>query len=86
MEYSDIGFALLPDYTNKGYAFEASMAVLKFLANNKSISHILAETLPENVISIKLIEKIGLQFEKTIRVDNEILNIYKASAGQLIFK
>lgn len=86
LEYEDIGFAFLPDYSNKGYAFEASMAVLKFLATKKSIFYILAETLPENINSIKLIEKLGLRFEKTIEIDDEILNIYKASAGQFISK
>ncbi len=75
LEHKDIGFAFLPKFANKGYAFEASKAILKSLIIQKEITHILAETLPENIVSIKLIEKLGLQFEKTIEIDNEILCI-----------
>jgi [ribosomal protein S5]-alanine N-acetyltransferase len=84
LDHTDIGFAFLPNYFGKGYAYEGANAVLHYLARNNFITHILAETLPENIGSIKLIEKLGLQFEKVMEIDNETLHIYKAPADSLI--
>ena len=83
LEHPDIGFAFLPDFLNKGYAYEGTSTILTHLIQNKSLTHILAETLPENIISIKLIEKLGLNFEKEMEIENEILHIYSASVNQL---
>lgn len=83
LEHPDIGFAFLLDFLNKGYAYEGTSAILTHLIQNKSLTHILAETLPENIISIKLVEKLGLKFEKEMEIENEILHIYKASVNQL---
>ena len=52
----DIGFAFLPDFANKGYAFEATKAVLDNLQETKHLTHILATTIPENQNSIKLLK------------------------------
>ncbi len=68
--------AFLPRFSNNGYAYEATMAVLKKLINELTPSHILATTIPENVSSIKLLKKIGLVFEKEIEVDQERLHVY----------
>lgn len=62
----DIGFALLPEYTGKGLAFEAASATMEFAKNNLQLSRIVAITDPENERSQKLLLKIGLQFEKVI--------------------
>ena len=37
LEHHDIGFAFLPEYFNKGYAFEAANAVLKYLLKTGNI-------------------------------------------------
>jgi [ribosomal protein S5]-alanine N-acetyltransferase len=79
LEHKDIGFAFLPDFSNKGYAYEATGAVLTYLVKHDAITEILAETLPENVSSIKLLRKLGLQFEKEMEIENQILHIYRAS-------
>jgi [ribosomal protein S5]-alanine N-acetyltransferase len=83
LEHNDIGFAFLPDFCCKGYAYEAAKTVLNYLANNKALSNILAETLPENISSIKLLEKLGLRFEKEMEIENETLHIYGASIDKL---
>lgn len=79
LNFNDIGFAFLPAFSQKGYAYEAAKAVLHNLAEHRMIENILAITLPENKSSIKLIEKLGLKFEKTIEHDNEKLQLYSAS-------
>lgn len=75
LAHNDIGFALLPAYYNKGYAYEATQAVLLRLAEN-NITNILAYTLPNNFSCIKLLEKLGFTFEKSIVQEGEELHLY----------
>jgi len=66
-EHPDIGFAILPETENLGYAYEASAAVLADDRKRLGISHVLGITTRENIRSIRLLEKLGLHFEKTIQ-------------------
>jgi [ribosomal protein S5]-alanine N-acetyltransferase len=65
----DIGFAFLPQFVGKGYGFEAASATLEYTRNTLKIKRVIAIVDPENVVSIGLIEKIGLAFEKMIQSD-----------------
>jgi RimJ/RimL family protein N-acetyltransferase len=60
----DIGFAFLPDYWNKGFAFEAATAVLNYAREQLKLHRVLAIVNPDNDASIKLLEKLGLRFER----------------------
>ncbi|MGO3182213.1 MAG: GNAT family N-acetyltransferase [Aequorivita sp.] len=60
LDSPDIGFAFLPEYINKGYAFEAAKAVMKYASEELKIQKIVGFTLPDNVPSIKLLKKLGL--------------------------
>ncbi len=62
----DIGFALLPAFTEKGYATEIAGAVMEFAKNTLKLPVIYAIVLPTNQASVKLLKKIGLTFVKTI--------------------
>jgi [ribosomal protein S5]-alanine N-acetyltransferase len=68
LEHADIGFALLPAYTGKGYALEAAAAVLQHTKEIPGLTKILAITLEENQRSVNLLIKLGMQFEKKIRL------------------
>ena len=59
----DIGFALLPDFANKGFAFEAAAAVLQDAGERLKLQRILAITTPDNEASIKLLQRLGFRFE-----------------------
>jgi RimJ/RimL family protein N-acetyltransferase len=83
LEHRDIGFAFLPGFSGKGYAFEATHAVLNNLVVNDSLTHILATVIPENINSIKLLNKLGLTFEMEIEVENNKLHVYGASADDI---
>ncbi|MGM5468979.1 GNAT family N-acetyltransferase [Flavobacteriaceae bacterium LMO-SS05] len=63
----DIGFALLPEYECKGYGYEASVSVLKLAKEKFNLKKILAITQPTNTSSIKLLEKLGLSYEKKVK-------------------
>ncbi|MFM1961769.1 MAG: hypothetical protein RLZZ172_614 [Bacteroidota bacterium] len=73
--YPDIGFAMLPQYEKKGYAFEATKKYLEELQRNQ-IDEIIAITKPENENSIELLKKLGMKYEKTSGEDDEKLEMY----------
>jgi len=71
LPHPDIGFAFLPAYWKQGYAFEAAAGVMKYARNALNVDTILAITTPENEASGKLLRKIGLSFERLIRLTSE---------------
>jgi RimJ/RimL family protein N-acetyltransferase len=64
----DIGFAFLPEYWSRGYAGESAAAVMNHGRNVLGLGRIVAITAPENMGSIKLLEKIGFRFEGMMRL------------------
>ncbi len=82
LAHHDIGFAFLPDFAGKGYAIEAAQSVLNFLIHHNDFSRILATTLPENVSSINLLQKLGFEFDKAIEIDHKTLHIYQSKLHQ----
>lgn len=71
LENVDVGFAFLPLFWSKGYAFEAASAVLAYGRDVLGISRIVAVTSPENNGSIKVLERLGLRFERMIRLSED---------------
>ena len=67
----DVGFAYLPQFTGQGYAHEAATATLAHGRNVLGLTRIVAITSPENQPSVRLLTKLGLVFEKTIRLTPE---------------
>lgn len=78
----DIGFAFLPVYNGKGYAYEAASALLKDPAMLAVHSRMLATSLADNVRSIRLLEKLGMVFEKEIINAGEKLLLYGLTLDQ----
>jgi RimJ/RimL family protein N-acetyltransferase len=62
----DIGFAFRPGFWSKGYAFEAAAAVVQYARSTLGLRRIVAITAPDNESSIKLLQKLGLKFEKMV--------------------
>ena len=71
LEAPDIGFAILPDFCGKGYGLEASAAVLEYARNTLGLSSVSAIVSPHNEASIGLLEKLGMRFERPIRMPGE---------------
>jgi RimJ/RimL family protein N-acetyltransferase len=67
---ADIGFAFLPAYRSQGYAFEAASAVLDYGRTEFGLKRILAITNADNAGSIRVLEKIGMRFERMITVSD----------------
>jgi len=64
----DVGFAFLPQYWRQGYAFESAAAVLTYGRDVLGLDRIVAITSPDNEASIKTLNKLGLKFERMIRL------------------
>jgi RimJ/RimL family protein N-acetyltransferase len=82
LEYHDLGFAFLSKYTTKGFAYEASMAVLSDAIKHFNYKNILATTVKANTNSIKLLKKLGFQFQKEIENDGDQLMVYAITADK----
>ncbi len=67
----DVGFAFLPGYWSQGFAFEAAAAVMAYGREVLGLRRIVAITSLDNAASIKLLEKIGLRFERLIKLEED---------------
>ena len=67
----DLGFSLLPASWSKGYAHEAASAVMRQARGALGVGRILAITSVDNESSIKLLGKLGFQFEQMIRLGED---------------
>ena len=76
LDHWDIGFAFLPEYAKKGYAFEATKAVLEEIKQDKTHEFILATTLKDNINSINLLNKLGLKYTKDILIGDDNLMLF----------
>lgn len=68
LEDVDIGFALLPEFWAKGYAYESASAVMAYGQSAFDLRRIVAITSQDNLSSIKLLEKMGFQFERKVKL------------------
>lgn len=71
LEDVDIGFAFLPKFWAKGYAYEAASAVMAYGKNVLGFKRIVAITSPDNDASGRLLEKLGMRFERMIRLSKD---------------
>ena len=74
----DIGFALLPRFAGHGLALEAAWATLEYARDTLKIPRLAGITTPDNTRSIRLLEMLGLRFERTVKLapDDTDLNYY----------
>jgi len=79
LSHPDLGFAFLPEFMGKGYAVESALSVITYANEQLGIRQILAIVMPQNHRSIRLLEKIGMNFKDTIEVppDKEVLSLYE---------
>jgi ribosomal-protein-alanine N-acetyltransferase len=64
----DVGFAFLSRHWSKGYAVESAAAILKFARTDLGLDRVVAITSLDNSRSIAVLEKIGLRFERVVRL------------------
>ncbi|PVW13181.1 GNAT family N-acetyltransferase [Marixanthomonas spongiae] len=77
----DIGFAFLPEFEKKGFAYEAAFKLMNVFFSEFGIHRIQAYTSKKNQASQKLLEKLGLKQTGTTFLpdDKEELLVYRIS-------
>lgn len=71
----DLGFAFRPAYWRRGYAVEASEAVLAHGRADFALTRVVAVTQPDNQGSIRVLEKLGFAFERRMAWPGETAEI-----------
>ena len=71
LDHVDIGYGFLPAYRGKGYALEATKAIYDYGYDQLGLDKIVAIVNSDNTDSIKLLKKLGLRFEKMVRLPDE---------------
>ncbi|MFL9834065.1 GNAT family N-acetyltransferase [Chryseobacterium terrae] len=71
LDVVDIGFSVLEKFEGKGYMFEAAQKIKSIGINEFGLNKISAITTKDNYSSQKLIERLGLKFQKYVTLPNE---------------
>jgi RimJ/RimL family protein N-acetyltransferase len=81
----DLGFAFLAAYRSQGYASESAAAVMAFARDTLGLPRLAAITLPENLPSIRLLERLGFHTDRRLpQADggSDLLVLLWHAAGQ----
>ncbi|MCH7974139.1 MAG: GNAT family N-acetyltransferase [Bacteroidetes bacterium] len=75
----EIGFALLPEYSKMGYGYEIAYATINYAIHVLRIDKVVAITDSNNIPSIILLNKLGLQFERTLNLsENDTVLLFSS--------
>lgn len=79
LEFVDLGFAVLPRFTNKGFAYEGALSCIDYAKNALKLHKLAAIANTDNTASIKLLTKLGFKYVKQLTLPNEtiLLNYYE---------
>jgi RimJ/RimL family protein N-acetyltransferase len=77
----DLGFAFLPRFWGRGYAFESAFAVMCHGRKVLDLRRVVAVLSPDNHRSSKLLERLGFRFEGTVRLqpNDDELELYAST-------
>ncbi len=84
LDDTDLGNAFLPEYCGKGYASESAVAILDDARTTHGMRRVVAVVSPSNRPSIRLLEKLGFRYEKSVRLDggeSEETSLYGQDIG-----
>lgn len=74
---TSIGYKLDTSFHGSGYAFEACQAAIPVIFSNYKIHRIEARVAPENLASIRLLERLGFRYEGTEYQSVEVNGVFK---------
>lgn len=66
---AELGYILHRDYWGQGLVFEAALAVVEYGFDTGNLRRIFADADPDNIGSIRVMEKLGFQFEGIARAN-----------------
>ena len=71
----DIGYAFLPKFWSKGYAIESALVMKQFARDAIGLKRMVAITDPQNLGSIRVLEKLGMKFEKMVKLAEDDIEL-----------
>ena len=88
LEHADLGYAFLPEYFGKGFAFEACTASIAAASRNFGMPQLLAIVNPDNTPSRRLLEKLGFRLQeiRVVHAGEPALCIYRCEPGNALPK
>jgi len=88
LEHADLGYAFLPEYFGKGFAFEACTASIVAASRNFGMPQLLAIVNPDNTPSRRLLEKLGFRLQeiRVVHAGEPALCIYHCEPGNALPK
>ena len=78
----DIGFRFYKKYWNKGFATETAKKCLNIGFEKLKIDKIVGRAMKENIGSIKVLEKIGMEFKENINFEGQEGVIYELTKSK----
>jgi len=71
LDVSDVGCAFMPEFWRQGYALETATAVMEYGRSVLGVDKIVGLTSEHNHASIALLGKLGMSFEKTVKMTDD---------------
>jgi RimJ/RimL family protein N-acetyltransferase len=81
LDAPDLGYAFLPAYWSRGYALEAVSAVLACARGMLGLGRIVAVVDSDNETSIRVLEKLGLGFERMVLLSADDIELRLFGSG-----
>lgn len=72
----EVGWTLGREYWGRGYASEAGRAAMQYAFDTLDLPHILSVIHPDNHNSIRVAERLGMQFERTWDLAGVSVSLY----------
>lgn len=79
---TELYYGLSGEYWGKGLATEAAGAVMKYAFEEVGLDRLVALVAPENKASVRVIEKTGMEYRKTV---NSLPDQYKFYNGHFVY-
>ena len=79
LDVVDLGYRLNRNYWGQGFATEAAKVCLDFGFKKLNLSQIIGLVLPENIASIRVLDKLGFRFEKEFEQYDLLVRQYARS-------
>ncbi|MCH2224845.1 MAG: GNAT family N-acetyltransferase [Crocinitomicaceae bacterium] len=76
MDEVDLGYRFMQEYWGKGIATESAKACLNLGFSTLGLKKVIAMVLPENLSSIRVLEKLNFEYEKDIVEDHQLAKLY----------
>jgi RimJ/RimL family protein N-acetyltransferase len=71
----DIGYAFLPAFRGRGFALESALGVKAHARDVVGLTRLVAIVTPGNARSIQVLERLGMRFERTLRLPGDASDV-----------